>query len=504
MTTTADSEMEASMIQTLLNNIKNSIDVRQSVSALRQEIKDNDKFNELFDALFDDGRLLIDLLKSDDPKTRKNAALLMGELEMDDFLLPLYEAYKKETTLFVRSSYLTAIGHYDYEELLPGLHRHLDELARKPVTDENRKHINEELRALNKLIIDEEGADNHTFIGYNNIHDCILITNRIYASITYDQITAQKKEIFSAGVRVTTADLSEILSIRTYKELLFSISGIQTCDMDAITAAKMIADSHLLDSLRCDHLEDEPFYFRIELKSSLELDKKSTFVKKMSAELERLTRRRLINSPSDYEIELRLIENKTGRLNVLVKYNTINDTRFAYRKESVAASIKPVNAALFVELAKDYMIPDAQVLDPFCGVGTMLIERQMKVKANTSYGIDIYEPAITAAEHNTANAGQIIHYINKDFFDFEHDYLFDEIFTNMPFASGHTTEEDIYNLYEKFFTKAKSVMKEHGTIIMYTHNLQFANEFAQKNNVKLIKNFEILKHLGTNLAIYKL
>ena len=102
----------------------------------------------------------------------------------------------------------------------------------------------------------------------------------------------------------------------------------------------------------------------------------------MSAELERLTRRRLINSPSDYEIELRLIENKTGRLNVLVKYNTINDTRFAYRKESVAASIKPVNAALFVELAKDYMIPDAQVLDPFCGVGTMLIERQMKVKAN--------------------------------------------------------------------------------------------------------------------------
>ena len=74
----------------------------------------------------------------------------------------------------------------------------------------------------------------------------------------------------------------------------------------------------------------------------------------------------------------------------------------------------------------------------------------------------------------------------------------------MPFASGHTTEEDIYNLYEKFFAKAKSVMKEHGTIIMYTHNLQFANEFAQKNNVKLIKNFEILKHLGTNLAIYKL
>ena len=492
------------MIQTLLNKLKSGTDERQTISELRQEIKDQEKLDELFDALFDDGSLLINLLKSEDAKTRKNTALLMGELEMDDFLIPLFEAYENEETLFVRSAYLTAIWHYDYSELLPKLHNSLDKLAKTPVTDDNRKHINEELRALSKLITDEEGITNHTFIGYNNVHDCILITNRDYAGITLNQITAPNKEVFAAGVRVKTADLSEILSIRTYSELLFSISGMKTCEMEPVSVAKMIADSHLLDSLNCDHLEDTPFYFRIELKSSLQPDKKSLFVKKTGAELETITRRGLINSPSDYEIEIRLIENKEGKLNVLAKYNTIPDNRFTYRKDSVAASIKPVNAALFVELAKEYMTSNAQVLDPFCGVGTMLIERMKKVKAKSAYGIDIYEPAIIKAENNTAFADQIIHYINRDFFDFKHDYPFDEIFTNMPFSSGHTSEEDIYNLYEKFFVKAREVLKEHGTIIMYTHTLAFANEFARKNNVTLLKQFEILKQAGTQLAIYKL
>ena len=115
------------------------------------------------------------------------------------------------------------------------------------------------------------------------------------------------------------------------------------------------------------------------------MDKKVKIVIRFSCELERLSGRKLINSASDYEIELRLIENKEHKLNMLLKLYTIEDDRFSYFKKHIAASLKPVNAALMVELAKDYMVSDAQVLDPFCGVGTMLIERQKAVKANTSY-----------------------------------------------------------------------------------------------------------------------
>lgn len=38
--------------------------------------------------------------------------------------------------------------------------------------------------------------------------------------------------------------------------------------------------------------------------------------------------------------------------------------------------------------------------------------------------VDIQEDAIVKARINTRAAGQIIHYINRDFFRFEHAYLF--------------------------------------------------------------------------------
>jgi tRNA G10 N-methylase Trm11 len=93
----------------------------------------------------------------------------------------------------------------------------------------------------------------------------------------------------------------------------------------------------------------------------------------------------------------------------------------------------------------------AQVLDPFCGAGTMLIERHKAVRAYTSYGVDIQEDAVRKARKNTEAAGMAAHYINRDFFQFRHDYLFDEVITDMPFQMGHVTEEEIYGLYLRFF-----------------------------------------------------
>ncbi len=49
------------------------------------------------------------------------------------------------------------------------------------------------------------------------------------------------------------------------------------------------------------------------------------------------------------------------------------------------------------QLAKDYLKEEAQVLDPFCGVGTMLIERNQVKKAKVMYGVDLYGEAIDGA-----------------------------------------------------------------------------------------------------------
>lgn len=92
----------------------------------------------------------------------------------------------------------------------------------------------------------------------------------------------------------------------------------------------------------------------------------------------------------------------------------------------------PSLAALIMELAAPYLKENAQIIDPFCGVGTMLIERDIRVPAREKYGTDIFGEAIDGARENAALAGEQINFIHRDFFDFKHDYLFDEIVTNMP------------------------------------------------------------------------
>lgn len=136
------------------------------------------------------------------------------------------------------------------------------------------------------------------------------------------------------------------------------------------------------------------------------LDKKSTFARRFSAELERLSGRMLVNAPSDYEIELRLLEKRDGGYACFLKLLTIAHGRFAYRKNAVAASIHPATAAMIVALAEPYLKENAQILDPFCGVGTMLIERDIRVPAREKYGIDIFGEAIRGARENASYAGR--------------------------------------------------------------------------------------------------
>lgn len=497
------------MINTLLENIQTGIDVRQSLSQLRQEIKVTAKKVELLDLIEENATLINTIesqLQSDDPKTRKNAALLMGDLEIKDFCNSLFNAYQMEDQMFVKSAYLTALKPFNYFAYLTDFKERLTELAEINLTDENKKHIEEEMRALTELIVEMEGIVTHNFIGYYEQYECVLLTNRLHTKVTEAQLLDVKdcevKE-FNAGVQVNTNHLYDLLPIRTYSELLFMINGMKTCDMNPILAAQKIADSDLLTVLKKAHTGTTPFYFRVEIKSKMPLDKKSIFAKKFSSELERLSNRQFLNSPTNYEFEIRMIENKAGTFNVLLKFNTIKDERFNYRKETISSSIKPVNAALLVALAKDYMIDNARVLDPFCGVGTMLIERQKVVKANTSYGIDILEEAINKAKINTEVAGQIIHYINRDFFDFTHEYTFDEIFTNMPFAIGRKTEEEIYELYDKFFDTAKNFLTQDGTIIMYSHNRDYVKRLTKEKRFTIVKEFEIMKKEETYLFVIK-
>lgn len=491
------------MISQLYNQLQQHLEERQTLSSLRKEVKEESELLTFKKLVQETPDLLINLLYSEDAKTRKNAALLMGDLKLECFAVPLWAGYQKEETRFVKSSYLSALKNYDCSSIIEVVKQQLKELTAVPLTPENKKHIEEEIRALTELVVAEEGIKPHTFCGYDQKYDCILLTNRLHIDATKRQIELGKCYEFPAGVRVVTEHIEELLHIRTYSELLFVVPGMVVCPADALMAAKTIAASELLLLLSNAHEEPAPFYFRIDLKTRMDLSAKSSFAKKISSEVERLSGRELINSTSNYEFTIRMIETKTKEFNCLISFHTIPDERFSYRKEFVASSIKPVNAALLVELAKEYMIDNAQVLDPFCGVGTMLIERQMVMNGNTSYGIDTFPEAIEKAKVNTAAAGQIIHYVNRNCFDFTHEYKFDEIFTNMPFATAHKSEDEIFEIYEQFFPMAKRLMTSMGTIVMYTHNPEFVHQLAKISGYKILEEIVVMDKEGTALIILK-
>ena len=71
--------------------------------------------------------------------------------------------------------------------------------------------------------------------------------------------------------------------------------------------------------------------------------------------MEKASGGRLVNSVADYEMEVRLLEKKDGTFAPMLKLFTVPVRRFAYRREVVASSINPVNAALVMQLAKPYL-----------------------------------------------------------------------------------------------------------------------------------------------------
>lgn len=484
------------MIQKIWNQILENTDTRQNISKLRENIKDH-KNKEICRKLVLENELIMEsLLESDDAKTRKNAALLIGDLQLSSMQMTLWRAYEKEETLFVRSSYLVAMQNMDMTAFLKPIKAKLQNLSEMEVEESNQKHIREEMQELNKLVISIEGIKKHKFTGWQKESEIILLANRRHLETVLmeikqlpDIVTSDAK-LMNAGIRIKTAALEQLMEVRTWQEILFLVPGMKTCDKDPVKAAKQVTSSKIMEFLEERHKGDVPFYFRVEVKMQ-DLEEKQKFIKKFVAVLEETSQRKLINSTSDYEVEFRLVENKDGKFNVMVKLYTMEDRRFDYRKEVVASSIRPVNAALLVQLAKEYMIEDARVLDPFCGVGTMLIERQKKVPADTSYGLDIYEEAIEKARRNTENAGQLIHYVNRDCFTFTHEYLFDEIFTNMPFVQGRKTQLEIYELYERFFETARKLVRTGGIIVVYTHDKTYVDKLSLKTMFDILKKCQI-------------
>lgn len=473
------------MVEEYWNALKKEENIRENLSLLRQSIKEPKEREKLL-SLADAGILPLECLNHEDPKVRKNAVLLLGDMGKKEVTGQIFRAYSKEETLFVKSSYLTALRKLGAEAYLEELKLRRDMLAEETPALEERKHKQEELRELDKIITELEGVKKHRWKDFEQEHTFLLTAEREQREVILSELATLSPSVeyqakkHPLGILITAKKAAPFLRLRTYRELLFPLCMQEKTIREEEQAAEAVWRSKLLSLLLESHEQEAPFYFRVELRSRMELSKKGSFTKRFSAALERLSGRQLINSTSAYEVELRLIETKTGAFAVFAKLFTVPMKRFSYRKHAISASIHPSMAAILMEVARPYLKENAQILDPFCGVGTMLIERDMKVPAREKYGIDSFGDAIRMARENAAAAGEQIHFINRDYFDFRHDYLFDELITNMP-TRGKQTKEEMDAFYTSFFKKSKTLLVSGGRMIFYSNEEGFVKKQLRLN-----------------------
>ena len=105
------------MIQ-LFTELQEKKNVRSNLSALRASLKEATEEQKAQAIEFVRGHedLVFGFLQEEDAKTRKNAALLLGDLAVQNALQPLWKAYTREQTLFVKSAYLEAMKALHAEE----------------------------------------------------------------------------------------------------------------------------------------------------------------------------------------------------------------------------------------------------------------------------------------------------------------------------------------------------------------------------------------------------
>lgn len=487
-----------------LADISGGVDVRKNLIELKKLLQDEQQKKELAYELGGDFSCLTVLLRDDDPKVRKNAVLILGEMECDDLCPMIWQAYLEEKTLYVRPDYLKSLKKCDCRELLPSIREQLQTLEQMQVSQEDDKHIRQELLALQELYLKYERPRRHQFTGYEQEQEIILLTNRCHREVTAAQLPDCRKRLLAGGIRLRTADLREILPIRTYAELLFAPFGKTVLKGTPEEMAEQLIRAGLTDFLMKNHDGKTPFYFRLELRGRIEADQKTAMVKKLAAALERVSKRELLNTPSGYELEVRLLSHKDGGWIPLVRLFTIPDQRFRYRRESLPTSIAPYQAALMMQLAKSYLTEEADVLDPFCGAGTMLLERTLAQKTKSLYGVDILEEAVEKARKNAEALQVPAHFIQRDYFDFSHEYFFDEIVTNLP-AEGRTRDgRTMRILYDRFLEKSEMTLKKGGILIVYTAMPELLLELLQNYRAyHLEEEFVILDQAGTKLLIIR-
>lgn len=167
----------------------------------------------------------------------------------------------------------------------------------------------------------------------------------------------------------------------------------------------------------------------------------------------------------------------------------------------------------FIMLKLGNICPGSNILDPFCGSGTFLIEANDAFDGDiTGTGIDNKEAAARGANHNSALVGAAdrIKFIkgsamglSKMFSEGE----FDAVVTNPPWGVVTGVNADLEQLYRKCLSGAWKVLKPGGRVVMLVlHALMFlelARSFGQYRIV-IVRSIKTRNNIPTIFVLERL
>lgn len=457
------------MIKKLCAEIYEGKNLRENMIQLNQMVKSEAVLDDFLDEYYEHESCFTGLLDNDDAKVRKNAVKLLGRVGDPVLLDILFQHYEAEETQFLKSDYLAAMAGFEYMRYLPELKERWEILEGQ----ERTKHSAEEIKQLQKLIWKAEPPKRHSFCGDEMENRLLLIVPRGHEETVLKQaesIPETHGRVMTGGCLVTTKNLEKVRQIRTFQAVLFDFYPALIPSLDGETIGKKILKEGLLPYIRERHAEKRPFMFRVDVKGMKDIAKKNQLAKALSKYLEENSGGMLINEPSFYEVEIRVIAVGTKGSRVFLKLTCMPDKRFLYRKYITSTSMHPAKAALIMHYAKPYLKPEANILDPFCGTGTLLIERAAAASFKSMYGLDILEQAVQAAWENSRRAGMTIHVVHRNFNDFKHEYKFDEILTDMPRTENLRGKDSAAYLYELLFTRGRELLAPQGIMAVYSED----------------------------------
>lgn len=488
--------------------IRENETLRQALSRLRQEVKSGDALLSM-----DEVRDVVEALSSEDPKTRKNAALLLADVskveeisgtiksKAKEILDKLVSTYISEDTLFVRSSILEGVMAYldeskfdiskSVESIILKMEDRISEIDAVEHEESELKHLREE-RHLLTLILNQANKK-HEVTNLIKPFEVLMTCDKGFAQNIADQIVGEAK-ITPAGVRSRISRINDLKKIRLYKELLFLVPIRKGFICNAETLGELPENSKIVNLLE-DLFEasGDNFKFRIDLKTKDEALTNGKYIRKISSEIEKSSKGRLVNDPGDYEFLIVLREKKDGNLAVFLNIPKLSDGRFAYREYAEPTSMSPVTAATVVSEIKEYIKPESWIIDPFCGTGTLLLERALYMPSREYYGIDTYGQAIHEARVNAENAGVDIHFINRDYFDFTSDYPFHEVLADFPdFYGKNPKEKD--DFYKSFFKKTIEIAANKAMIFVVSNEENLIKKYIRLHSELKFVRSKDLKH----------